>query len=255
MLIAAALQEELDTALGVCKGKRRASTCRLPLWAACCAGSELHFLRTGVGPLRAEERLRLALVHTKPSQILVIGYAGALEPTLKVGDLVVGQRAAIFGESSDDLPIQDIELAGSWELAQRQALLDAAFRAGIRAHCGQLLTSPHIIGDPAQKLILRNRFEATAIDMETAALARVGSASGIGVSCVRAVTDEAGDEFLAPFSYDPGAGFRDRAAKVIAAGNWIRRCRDWRRRAALARSVLREFFRVYFQDIALRPGS
>ena len=39
--------------------------------------------------------------------------------------------------------------------------------------------------------------------METAALAQVAAARDIPMDCVRAVSDEAGDDFLAPFSYDP----------------------------------------------------
>lgn len=254
LLITAALQEELDTALRICEDKRSAPVGGIRLWVARFAGSEVHFLRTGVGPARSAERLRRALIHIKPSQILVTGYAGALDPALRVGELVVGLQAAIFGESPEELPLQDVELAGSWELVESRALVDLARKTRIPAHCGRLLTSPHIIGEAAQKKILHDRFKAVAIDMETAALARAGDESGIGVSCVRAVTDEADDEFLSPFSYDPSAGMMGRAVKAVAAGNWIKRCRDWRRRATLARSVLRKFLQAYLQDFTSRPS-
>ncbi len=254
LLITAALQEELNTALRICNNRRSSSIGDTRLWVAHCAGSEFHFLRTGVGPARSAERLRSVLTRVKPSQILVIGYAGALEPTLRVGDLVIGRQAAIFGESPENRLIQNVELDGSWELVRSQVLLELARKTGISAHCGRLLTSPHIIGAPAQKQILHRRFGAATIDMETAALARVGNESGIGVSCVRAVTDEAEDEFLSPFSYDPDTNLMKRAVKVVAAGNWIRRCRDWQRRAASARSVLRDFLQAYLHAFpALHP--
>ena len=56
----------------------------------------IAFLKAGVGPRRAAESLEEALQMIPCSHVLVIGYAGALDPGLKVGDLVAAGRALAF---------------------------------------------------------------------------------------------------------------------------------------------------------------
>ncbi len=198
------------------------------------------------GPARSGAKLKRLMSDVHPSRILIVGYAGALNPSLKVGDLVVAGRVSLIGEKPRvSTPLENLELSGSWELAEGQEILQLVKTAGAQMIGGDLLTSPYIIGEPRQKESLFRRFNADAIDMETAALARIAVPAGIPVSCVRSISDEAQDEFLAPFSYDPHSGPIGRAAKVVTAGNWIRRCRDWRERAAVARASLRKFLEVY----------
>jgi len=251
LLIAAALTEELRVALDLCSRPAKVLFGTSRLWQGTYRGTTIHFLKTGVGPFRAGDRLQRLLTAFRPTQILVIGYAGALDPSLKPGDLVIGSKACIFGIKPDKkLPIERLELSGCWEMAHDIEMAHLARAAGLGIQCGTILTSPHIIGAPQQKRILHLRFQAVAIDMETAALAQVACAAGIPVSCARAVSDASEDEFLAPFSYDPQSNLMVQAAKAVAAGNWIRRCREWRRRAGLARASLGTFLEDYYQNLS-----
>ena len=249
-LITAALTEELRVALDLCSGPARVTFGTSRLWQGTYRGATVYLLKTGIGPLRAGKRLECLLASFRPTQILVIGYAGALDPSLKPGDLVVGKKACIFGIQPDkSLPIERLELGGCWEMADHGKMGDLARAAGLPFQCGSILTSPHIIGAPRQKRMLHLRFQALAIDMETAALAQVAGAAGVPLSCVRAVSDASEDEFLAPFSYDPDSSLMVQAAKVVAAGNWIGRCQDWRRQAGMARASLRVFLETYYQNM------
>ncbi len=184
----------------------------------------------------------LALHH--PDRILLIGYAGALAPDLKIGDLIVLQRASIFGERpAERRSLDQIEVTEEYDLGGSSEFFNVARRTGLRAQCGSGLTSPYIIGDPEQKSILHRRFQALTIDMETAALARTSHAAGIPMACVRAISDEASDEVLAPFSYDPDSSTLARAFRAMRAGEWRDRFCSWRENAAKARESLRSFLR------------
>ena len=88
LMIAAALEEELETAKSLFPESERIQGERLKLWRAVRDGRTIGFLKTGVGPRRSAERLKQALKVTRPAHILVIGYAGALNPALKLGSLV-----------------------------------------------------------------------------------------------------------------------------------------------------------------------
>jgi adenosylhomocysteine/aminodeoxyfutalosine nucleosidase len=242
LLIAAALMEELETALGLCTDRTRVSFAGAHLWQAVSNGALIRFLKTGVGPQRSATVLERVLRFFRPTSILVVGYAGALSPHLKLGDLVVIRRAALLGgKGTVKTDLDEVDLSESWDLDETPFLLKTAESAGIPAHPCDGLTSSHIIGEPVQKSFLHGRFGASVIDMETAALARLAASSGIPLGCVRAVSDVADDTFLAPFSYDPDCTPVRRAARVLAAGNWIRRYGEWRDRASVARDNLRRF--------------
>lgn len=227
----------------------------------------INLLRTGIGPKQAGKKLHLFLSNRQPSQILGIGYCGGLDPTLKTGDLVAPEQAHLWGEptsahnanssrirrraaSSPSRTLAEIELSASWRLSCSPSLFDQATRAGIALRRGDCLTSHHLMGDPKEKVLLHQKFSAAIIDMETASLARAAAEAAVPLACVRAVSDEARDEFLAPISYDPSVSSVSRAVRVLRAGSWLRRYSEWQERAAVARRSLRQFL-VWYLDIYL----
>ena len=118
LLITAALKEELRVAIDLCCRPARVTFGASRLWQGYYRDATVYFLRTGIGPLRAGKRLECLLAAFRPTRILVTGYAGALEPSLRPGDLVVGKEACIFGMPPDsNLPIEHLELGGCWETA------------------------------------------------------------------------------------------------------------------------------------------
>lgn len=255
LLVVAALAEEINLAINLSRSREKVDCGSQRLWKGIVGSTPIHFLKTGVGPKRSAARLDEILSETQPKRILVIGYAGALSPDLKLADLILVERVSLLGgEGKCSQPLNQLDIAASFELSRAEELLRLSAGAGVAAHSGLGLTSRFIIGDPAQKELLHRRFHAISVDMETAALARVAHARAIPLSCVRAVSDEAGDEFLAPFSYDPEASSFDRALRVLATGNWRNRYREWREHAGMARKSLEIFLRYCFQTWAEGGG-
>ncbi|MBZ5499245.1 MAG: hypothetical protein LAP85_22835 [Acidobacteriia bacterium] len=249
LLIATALSEEMETVLKLCTRRTKIRTTGVPLWTGMRAGETLHLLKLGVGPVHSASVLERALAGLQPTRILVTGYAGALDPELKQGELVVVDRADMLSEESRGVPLGQIGLGGGWPLAGAEQLLSRAHAAGLAVRRGATLTSPCIIGTPEHKRVLFQRFHAAIVDMETAALARIASARGIPLSCVRAVSDTADDDFLASLSYSPGSGSLRRAARTLAAGGWLRRYSQWRERSAAARASLSRFLACYLDKL------
>jgi len=251
LLIAAALAEELETALNLCSRRKRARGVGVPLWTGMRGKDMLHFLKLGVGPARSAAVLQRALDCLKPTSILIIGYAGALDPGLKQGELVVVERAHLLPEEFWDVPAKEIGPGVGWPLACSGELCAAAEAAGLPMHRGTALTSSHIIGAPEQKHVLFETFHAAIIDMETAALARIASTTAVPLQCVRAVSDEARDDFLAFLSHNPAAGPWQRAVQTLAAGSWLRLYSQWRERSEAARRSLRRFLAWYLDSSGL----
>jgi len=245
LMIAAALEDELKPAKSLCRELRKFQGEKSRLWQGIRGRDPVCFLRTGVGPGRAAESLREAIRRAKPSRVLVIGYAGALEPGLRLGCLVAVRRALQFSLDPEQPAWDRVRVDGEFELDGWESLVQAAESAGIGVRSGDTLTSSHVWGEPVHKRLLHERFGALIVDMETASLARVARAESIPLSCVRAVSDEAADSFLTPFSYDPSVGLAARARKLIDAG-MLETYRAWKEHSSVAKESLSRFMAAYF---------
>jgi nucleoside phosphorylase len=244
ILIAAALNEELKTAMAFCRNRKQVPDTGTDLWQATRGDKAICFLKTGVGPKRAAANLEGALKMIKPSHVLVIGYAGAIDPVLKLGDLVAVEKALAFSLDKENPDWEHVRLEDTFELVHSDMLASTAKSAGLNSRVGDALTSSYVLGEPAHKHLLYERFHASIVDMETAALARVASANTIPLSCIRAVSDEAGDSFLAPFSHNPSVSLSARAKKLLDKG--MRQThREWKDHASVARASLSLFLSHY----------
>jgi nucleoside phosphorylase len=127
-----------------------------------------------------------------------------------------------------------------FELVGVESLIQSAVSAGLNACTGDTLTSSYVLGNPDHKRLLHEKFHAAVVDMETAALARVAQSEAIPLSCIRAVSDEAEDTFLVPFSYDPSAGIPARARQLIRTG-MVETYREWKIHSSTAGESLSRF--------------
>ena len=131
------------------------------------AGDGLAIHVSGMGAAAAERTAAELAAGDAPTAIISAGFCGALADDLRVGDLVAAE--AVLDERSGD------------RFAADPRLLDAA--PGRR---GVMVSAERIARTPAD----RARLDGLAVDLESAALARVAAAAGIPFLALRAVTDE-----------------------------------------------------------------
>ena len=157
---------------------------------------------SGMG-LEAAEHDARALIDAGCTALASWGLAGALDPRLSPGTIVIPEVLALEGapelNASSAWRLQALEL-----LDRRARVVDAegtagrtAGRSGVpmpAAVGGRLLTSRKALARAAEK---RNAFltsGAVAVDMESYALAAVAAARGLPFIAVRAIVDAAADE-------------------------------------------------------------
>lgn len=243
-LIVAAMEEELRIAMELCRDVERMPAPGISIWKAERNRKPLCFLKAGVGPEKSARSLERALDRILPDRILIVGYAGALDPELQLGDLVAGISASAFRLDQDHPDWSCVHLEGTFDLTQAEELIAAAKSAGLKAVAGGTLSSPYVLGNPEHKDLLFRQFHASVVDMETAFLARTAMLRNIPVSCMRTVSDVAQDSFLAPFSFDPSINIAGRAKKLFDTG-MAQTYREWKHHAAVARTSLRRFLEQY----------
>lgn len=158
----------------------------LPVEARCLAGSterdsgggETRLRVTGIGAERAASGAQ-ALLEAGASALVSWGTAGALDPDLGRGSLLLPETVI------DGQKIFTVD--ATW----RKALLE---RLGDLPVCaGALLRTEYLLDTVEAKLRVRQTMGASAVDMESGAVARVAAAAGRPFVAIRAVVDRASD--------------------------------------------------------------
>lgn len=130
----------------------------------------------GIGAEAARRATEAAIMLYAPGLVYSVGFAGALEPGLKIGDIVVPRRVMNAGDGSS---------------------VDTGTGEGV-------LVSFNSVASPEQKAKLRASFGAQAVDMEAAVVARAAQSRGVRFAAVKAISDESNfalpvmDKFIAP---------------------------------------------------------
>jgi adenosylhomocysteine nucleosidase len=116
----------------------------------------------GIGAGAARRASEAILTLFEPSVIYSVGFAGGLDPSLKVGDIVRPAR-----------------------------IVDAADGSSAMLSNGDgVLVSFQSVASPTQKSKLRESFGALAVDMEAATVARTAEQRGIRFEVLKIISDE-----------------------------------------------------------------
>jgi 4-hydroxy-3-methylbut-2-en-1-yl diphosphate reductase len=128
--------------------------------------------RCGMGPERVREWLpRLDVL--RPDAVAVAGVAGALDPSLRSGDVIVASE------------VRDEH--GRILLRAAAPLAAELRRRGLRVHTGPIASTDHIVhGADRERLASTG---ALAVDMESAAIVRALHEQGLPVAVVRVIVD------------------------------------------------------------------
>ena len=139
-------------------------------------GRQVAIVQSGPGREPAARATHALIDGHRPGMVISAGFAGALEATLRRGDIVA---ADCF-----------VDEAGR-ELTADRALLSAAERRGARV--GRLLTVDRVIRSSEEKLALGRKHAALATDMETLAVAEVCRDRQQPFLALRVINDAADD--------------------------------------------------------------
>lgn len=176
---------------------RRISKTGPAVWSGSVGSQKILLVRAGPGPLRAR-RAACKILNSFPiSALIVVGYACALRPAMRIGDLVVADRILFTGP---DL----MEVSGR-SFVPDPRLLELACRLGGRFNKmesggeksdrpfnlfrGSLLTVHRVVEEAMEKARLADLTGAVAVDMESAAIADQAMQAKIAFLAVRSVSD------------------------------------------------------------------
>jgi adenosylhomocysteine nucleosidase len=137
---------------------------------------EIVLICGGIGAEAARRATEAAIALYAPGLVYSVGFAGALVPGLKIGEIIIPRRVVNAGDGSS-----------------------------VETETGEgVLVSFSSVASPEQKERLGASFGGQAVDMEAAAVAQAAEARGVGFAAVKAISDESNfalpamDNFIAP---------------------------------------------------------
>lgn len=135
-------------------------------------GREVLLAANGAGAARAAAAVEAAHAAGNLDLICSMGFCGALEDNMRIGDIFVAERVQADGA----------EYAAAKPETSRPH------------HTGVLASIHHVAQTADEKAALRRR-GASAVEMEAAGAAATAAGFGLPFYCVRSVTDLAGESF------------------------------------------------------------
>ncbi len=171
------------------------------------ADRELLLVITGIGPRNAKTAAQLISQHFRPAYVVLMGAAGAVDPSLRVCDIVIVDK--ILRKQGSIYHTQNISIEHSFSC--HHELSRIAFqhiaREGLEPQWGNCLTTEHFIHLKAKKAWIYETFGVKLIEMESAALANIFYTAGIPFINIRVISDTAIRSII---DYEKIAGYKKR---------------------------------------------
>jgi nucleoside phosphorylase len=184
-------------------------------------GRSVAVFHTGVGEKSCRARIEKFLRPQQFKYLISTGFAGALDPELRVGDLFLSEN------------FSSPELLGSSHLE----IADG------RLFVGKLATVPAVMDSKSERDRLAAESGAAAVDMETEFIAAACAARGIPLLSLRVISDTPSEPFPAPpdvlFDLEKQkTNFGRLAFHLVKHPGAMMRLNAFRRRIGLARQSL-----------------
>src|SRR5665213_3967621 len=152
------------------------------------AQAGISILLTGIGRQNAEKSLREFLATNSPELVLTCGFAGGLNPELKLGDVVF----EISRRRGDESQIK--EKSETPHVVSYETLVAAG------AKPAKIFCADRIATTVDEKQKLRDETGADAVEMESAAIHAVCAEHGIPCATVRVISDTADEDLPLDFN-------------------------------------------------------
>ncbi len=212
-LLMAALPQEVRPFLRLVTARRRRDL-PFPAWEFRAGGREGLAALTGMGAGAASELWNRLVERFSPRMIISAGFAGALGPELRVGDLVLA--AAFYRCQPENCRL--LQVAPPPSLPSLETVRGALQAAGLRAHLGSFLTPEGVI-PKARVGAAAAHLAHPVLELESSVLAALAAAQGLPFLALRAITDPVGVE-IPPFIAE--AVRRSRPPGLRDAVGWLR---------------------------------
>ncbi|USG67192.1 5'-methylthioadenosine/adenosylhomocysteine nucleosidase [Brevibacillus ruminantium] len=162
-------------------------------------GTSVVLCKSGVGKVNAAVTTQILIDQFKVDSVIFTGVAGAVHPTLNIGDIVVSTDClqhdidvTPLGFAPGQIPFTEKSV---WEadpgLIQLAVHAGRELEAGVQVTTGRILSGDQFVADREKVQKLHEQFAAHCIEMEGAAVGQVCAMNQTPFVVVRSMSDKA----------------------------------------------------------------
>ena len=203
-----AMHVEIELLISQLANLHETAVADMTIYEGTLGGTPVAVVRCGVGKVSAAMCTQALIDRFSPTHIINTGVAGALDPSLDIGDLVVARDLVQhdmdvtgLGYQLGTIPELDAiaELRGKRTFdtddTLAQAIIDAAaiIAPGAAVIRGRIASGDQFVCTQELRNRVIEAFDASCCEMEGAAIAQVCWRNGIPFVVVRAISDKADD--------------------------------------------------------------
>jgi len=196
--IIGAMQEEIDLLLGALEDAVELQRSGIKYVAGSLHGHKVVICKSGVGKVNAAVCTQVLIDRFNVGKVIFTGVAGALDPELDIGDIVISSSSVqhdidvtALGYGRGVIPYQEVsDWAADEELvAAASAAGDKLFPGHIKT--GKVLSGDQFIADRSLVQRLRDELGGTCVEMEGASVAQVCAMNQVPYVVIRSISDKA----------------------------------------------------------------
>ena len=214
--ILGAMQEEVAPLLKAVSEYKEVKHANNTFYLAKFEGRELVIAYSKIGKVNAAITTSAMIEKFGAKKLLFTGVAGALNPNLKIGDMLYATSLVqhdlditAFGHQPGYVPGTSVFIKSDENLNAIASRVAA--ESGLNLQSGIIATGDQFICEKSKKEWIKTTFNADATEMEGASVALVCESLGVPFFVLRAISDEAGGG--AEFDFDE---FLNSSAKISA---------------------------------------
>lgn len=168
-------------------------------------GTEVVVAQAGVGKVNAAVTAQTMILRYGVSAVINVGVAGGIEPSLKIGDIVVAERVvehdmdttAVGDEPGFITGLNCVYIDCDGEISRR--LTECTAELGFHTVGGVIASGDLFVSSEGDRTRLRDMFNAAAAEMEGASIGHVCAMNGVPFGVLRAMSDCANDDSKVDF--------------------------------------------------------
>lgn len=196
--IMGAMQEEIELLLAQLDNRLTEQHAGITYHRGEFQGKKVILTRSGVGKVNAAVCTQILIDRYGTDVIIFTGVAGAVDPQLNIGDIVISTSClqhdvdvTVLGFPRGTIPYQEVS-----EYPSDKALIALAEEAGRKVFPGRCLTGKVLSGDQfiADRVAVKGLYDelgGACTEMEGASVAQVSYMNGIPHVIIRSMSDKA----------------------------------------------------------------
>ncbi|WP_028401455.1 5'-methylthioadenosine/adenosylhomocysteine nucleosidase [Ectobacillus panaciterrae] len=196
--IIAPMEEEVELIRSKMKVESVEKLARFTFYKGKLNDIDIVLVRSGIGKVNSAVAAQILITLYKTNFLINSGVAGALNPELKVGQILISKDSVqhdvdqtAIGQPPGKFEDSDVIYYKADERLVRLAQEAAKGLPNVKTYVGRIASGDQFVADEKRKKYIVDTFKADAVEMEGAAIGQVAYLNGVPYVIIRSISDPA----------------------------------------------------------------